>query len=98
MEKTVLKDVYALLKQLGAVASESEFSTDWLCRSECYVRSLRFTGNEPSIGSVAICASKLQHYAGLMGEQHRDLAAQFLRLSDQCHLYINRQSRRKWLL
>ena len=39
MQKTVLNDVFELLQQIGAVSSESEFSRDWLCRSECYVRT-----------------------------------------------------------
>ena len=42
MQKTVLNDVFELLQQIGAVSSESESSRDWLCRSECYVRTLRF--------------------------------------------------------
>ena len=42
MQKTVLNEVFELLQQIGAVSSESEFSKDWLCRSECYMRTLRF--------------------------------------------------------
>ena len=37
MQKTVLNEVFELLQQIGAVSSESEFSKDWLCRSECYI-------------------------------------------------------------
>ena len=47
MQKTVLNDVFELLQQIGAVSSESEFSRDWLCRSECYVRTLRFKRVKP---------------------------------------------------
>ena len=35
MEGTVLKEVYELLRNIGAVANEAEFSRDWLGRSEC---------------------------------------------------------------
>ena len=42
MQKTVLNDVFELLVQIGAVSSESEFSKDWLCRSECYMRTLLY--------------------------------------------------------
>ena len=66
MQKTVLNDVFELLQQIGAVSSESEFSRDWLARSECYVRTLRFKQATPSVGTLAICASKLQHYASCM--------------------------------
>ena len=49
MQKTVLNDVFELLVQIGAVSSESEFSKDWLCRSECYMRTLRFKRVKPSV-------------------------------------------------
>ena len=52
MQKTVLNDVFELLQQIGAVSSESEFSRDWLCRSECYVRTLRFKRVKPSVGTL----------------------------------------------
>jgi hypothetical protein len=52
MQKTVLNDVFKLLQQIGAVSNESEFSRDWLCRSECYVRTLRFKRVKPSEGTV----------------------------------------------
>ena len=37
MQRTVLTEVYALLKTIGAVANEAEFSRDWLGRSESYM-------------------------------------------------------------
>ena len=51
MQKTVLNDVFKLLQRIGAVSSESEFSRDWLCRSECYMRTLRFKRVKPSVGT-----------------------------------------------
>ena len=91
MQKTVLNDVFELLQQIGAVSSESEFSRDWLCRSECYVRTLRFKCVNPSVGTLAICASKLQHYASCMTatDAHAKLSEQFIKLSEQCHKQIN---------
>ena len=90
MQKTVLNEVFDLLVQIGAVSSESEFSKDWLCRSECYMRTLRFKRVKPSVG-LAICASKLQHYGRCMTatEQHTQLGKQFIELSEQCHKHIN---------
>ena len=52
MQKTVLNDVFELLQQIGAVSSESEFSKDWLCRSECYMRTLRFKRVTSSVGRL----------------------------------------------
>ena len=99
MHTTVLTEVYALLKRIGAVANEAEFSRDWLGRSECYMRMLRFKGIGASTGSVAICASKLQHYGMRMFESitHSELGKQFLELSRECHNMINEEAEALWL-
>ena len=99
MQRTVLTEVYALLKRIGAVANEAEFSRDWLDRSESYVRGLRFKGLGASTGSVAICASKLQHYGKRMCEfsAHSELGKQFLELSRECHNTINEEAEAVWL-
>ena len=55
MQRTILNEVYTLLKTIGAVANEAEFSRDWLGRSESYMRWLRFKGVGASTGSVAMC-------------------------------------------
>ena len=91
MQKTVLDEVYDLLKKIGAVDNESEFSTDWLARSECYMRTLRFKQANPSVGTLAICASKLQHYGRCMTatERHTQLGNRFIELSERCHKQIN---------
>jgi hypothetical protein len=52
MRKTVLFEVLDLLKQLNVVTCESEFSRDWLHRSECYLRTCRFKGVEPSVSVI----------------------------------------------
>ena len=51
MSKTVLFEVFELLKSQGLVSTENEFSKDWLARSESYARGLRFHDAEPSIRS-----------------------------------------------
>ena len=91
MQKTVLNEVLDLLVQIGAVSSESEFSKDWLCRSECYMRTLRFKRVKPSVGTLAICASKLQHYGHCMTatKAHTQLGKQFIELSERCHKQTN---------
>ena len=91
MQKMVLDEIFDLLQQIGVVSSESEFSKDWLCRSECYMRTLRFKRAKPSVGTLAICASKLQHYGRCMTatEQHTQLGKRFIELSEQCHKQIN---------
>ena len=98
MQKTVINEVFDLLHAIKAVDSESEFSRDWLGRSECYLRTLRFKGTKPSVATIAICASKLQHYGNqlIRQRQHKDLGERFLALSQQCHAQINQQSRAMW--
>ena len=98
VQKTILNDVYDLLKSKQLVSSESEFSRDWLGRSECYLRTLRFKGTKPSVGCVAICASKLQHFGRCMTatEQYTQLGKQFIELSEQCHKQINRDAVGWW--
>jgi hypothetical protein len=99
MAKTVLDDVYTLLHSINVVRSESEFSKDWLGRSECYMRTLRFKGMHASVGAVAICASKLQHYGHRMlnTAEHKQLGERFVGLSNACHRQINRQSQQHWM-
>jgi hypothetical protein len=43
------------------------------------------------VGTLAICASKLQHYGRCMTatERHAQLAKQFIELSERCHKQIN---------
>ena len=98
MQKTVLNDVFELLQQIGAVKNESEFSKDWLCRSECYMRTLRFKCKKPSIGTLAICASKLQHYGLRMKESeiHVELGKNFIALSEVCNAQINSDATCWW--
>ena len=98
MEKSVLNLVFCFLRQQGPLESESEFSRDWLARSDCYLRSVRFKRVQPSVSTVAVCASKLHYYAERMRERgaHSELAAQFLELSEQSHHHINREADAAW--
>lgn len=98
MSKKILSDVFLLLREMEVVSSESEFCMDWLGRSECYLRTLRFKGSEPSIATLAICASKLQYYAGLMEDldEYKAVSEQFYVLSEQCHKEINLKSKALW--
>ena len=98
MSKVFIYKVFELLSQIHAVDSESEFSKDWLGRSECYLRTLRFKQKEPSVGTLAICASKLQHYGRCMTatERHTQLGKRFIELSEQCHKQINRDAVGWW--
>lgn len=99
MEKTVLNEVFDYLKEIKAVDTESEFSTDWLGRSECYMRSLRFRQVTPSIGTLAICASKLSYYSNRLKEKrtHSNISDRLLQLSEACNQQINAASEAQWM-
>ena len=98
MSKVFINEVFELLISIRAVDSESEFSKDWLGRSECYLRTLRFKQKEPSVGTLAICASKLQHYGCCMTatDTHVQLGKRFIELSEQYHKQINSDAKWWW--
>lgn len=99
MPKTVLDEVYGELKHMALTRTESEFSVEWLGRSECYMRTLRFENQSPSIATIAICASKLQHYGERMiqTDEHKAAGRRFLQLSERCHAEINKDAEATWL-
>ena len=99
MQKTILNDVLNVLLENQLVCSESEFSREWLGRSDSYMRGLRFHNELPSISSIAVCASKLQHYGRRLAEtgEHDELSSRFIALSDACHQQINQRCEEDWM-
>ena len=89
-----------MLLENQLVRSESEFSKDWLGRSDCYMRALRFHNGEPSIATIAVCASKLQHYERRLAAagRYEELSMRFIELSEACHSHINDRSEATWLI
>lgn len=94
MKKDTILEVFGYLKSKQIVSGESEFSEHWLGCSESYMRKLRSSQSEPSLGTIAVCASRLQK----AGEQiissppHRHVGQQFLSLSERCHQLINQDA------
>ena len=99
MNDAILAEVFDTLIDFEIVDSEAEFSRDWLGRSESYARGLRFHKTLPSIASIAICASKLQHYGRRLAAHggHERMAERFLELSNACHAQINARCEATWL-
>lgn len=94
MRKKLIMEAFDLLKSKGIVSSEAEFSEYWLAHSECYLRTLRMKKAEPSMGVVAICASRLQQ-AGeqiMSSPSHRHVGIRFLELSERCHKLVNEEA------
>jgi hypothetical protein len=91
LRKKLIMEAFDLLKSKGIVSSESEFSEYWLAHSECYLRTLRMKRSEPSMGVLAICASRLQ-MAGeqiMLSPRHRHVGQHFIELSERCHKLVN---------
>jgi len=91
MKKHIILETYGFLKGKGIVSTEAEFSTDWLGQCESYFRGLRFKNTEPTLGVVAICASRLQQASNFIRQSpaHAQVADKFLALSEQCQEVVN---------
>jgi hypothetical protein len=99
MHKTILNEVCDFLLENELVASESEFSRDWLCCDGSYMRGLRFCDKLPSVMSIAVCASKLEHYGQRLQHKggHNALSDRLLELSEACREQIELRARAKWV-
>jgi hypothetical protein len=60
MGKSVIFEIFGELRDARLVQSEQEFCRNWLGRSECYMRTIRFKRTQPSLGTLAICADRLR--------------------------------------
>ena len=91
MKNIVSLEVFNFLKAKGITASESEFSEHWLGCCESYVRKLRSARTEPSLGTIAICASRLQNAADQLRllPRYQPLAEQLVMMSDKCRALVD---------
>ena len=82
------------LRDKGIAATESEFSEHWLGCSEGYLRKLRHQKTEPSLGKIAICASRLQNAAEQLGAlpRYQPLAQQLASMSIKCRSLVDADS------
>ncbi len=94
MKKEIILAIFAFLKSKGIATTESEFSTDWLGCCEGYMRKLRQTKSEPSMGAIAICASRLLNAAEQLGAipRYQHLAKQMAELSGKCRELVDADS------
>ena len=57
MSKLILETIRDELKAQKIIDAEGEFCRDWLGKSECYLRTLRFTNGEPSADALSAIRS-----------------------------------------
>jgi 2-keto-3-deoxy-galactonokinase len=86
MTETVLREIYLYLREHELVRNESEFSKNWLGKSDCYMRTLRYKKAEPSIGSFAICAVRLEHTRKQLSSH--SVADDLRRYSELCRNHV----------
>jgi hypothetical protein len=94
MRKSTIMEVFGYLKSKQIVSGESEFSEHWLGCSEGYMRKLRHKKTEPSLGTIAICASRLQNAAEQLGAlpRYQPLAKQLTSMSIKCRSLVDAES------
>ena len=94
MKKDIILEIFSFLKSKGISATESEFSEHWLGASEGYMRKLRHTKSQPSMGTIAICASRLLNAAEQLGAmpRYQHLAEQMVAMSEKCRELVDAES------
>lgn len=94
MKKDMILEVFGYLKSKQIVSGESEFSEHWLGCSEGYMRKLRSARTEPSLGAIAICASRLQNAADQLRSlpRYQPLAEQLAVMSGKCRALVDADS------
>jgi hypothetical protein len=94
LRKNIINEVYEFLKLKNIVSSQSEFSENWLSYSECYMRTLKMKDSEPSIGAVAVCASRLLNAADQLGSlpRYHALSQQLRQLGNRCREIVDAEA------
>ena len=100
MSQQALREARDSLLRMNAIHNEREFCERWLCKSECYMRTLKANHIDASADALATLASKLGHYARELSRSdqshHRHHAREFARLAELCQNSLLAQAERKW--
>jgi hypothetical protein len=100
MSMSALVELRDQLMAAGVISSECEFSTEWLGKSECYMRVLRYSGTEPSADAWVNCAVKLSslvvHLSSSSDTGHKHWRSVFTDMRDRCYGEIDARARRRW--
>lgn len=79
----LLEQVCATLKEANLARSEREFCEQWLAKSECYMRTLRFQNIEPSAEALATLSSKLGYYVNELARRDDETSAYWFNVLKQ---------------
>lgn len=83
MTTRLLETVCETLKTANLTRSEQHFCEQWLAKSACYMRTLRFNNLEPSAEALATLGSKLGYYATELARQGDATSAHWSGVLDQ---------------
>ena len=101
MAAKLLETIYRELESIGVVQTRSEFCTQWLGRSEGYMRTLRFCAQQPSIDVLAVLSNRLRYYAKQYadkdGNANKAAARHFEALATDCDSDIEQRSSTVWI-
>jgi hypothetical protein len=90
----VIFEIFDFLKQRKIVDTEGEFSEGWLGQCDSYYRGLRFKKTEPTLGVIAICASRLKNAAEQLTPlpRYHNLAEELEAMSRKCRALVDADS------
>ena len=96
MKNAILNETYELLREMKVVKNQSEFSREWLGKSDSYMRMLKFKDIEASTSCLTICGINLENYGKKMIETPitKETGKRFLQLSEQCIHWIKERARK----
>ena len=97
---SALMEVRDQLMKAGVIRSECEFSEQWLGKSECYMRVLRYSGTEPSADAWINCAVKMSalvdHLSSSSDAGHKHWCYVFSDMRDRCYGEVAARAQRRW--
>ena len=100
MTTRLLETVCETLKTANLTRSEQHFCEQWLAKSACYMRTLRFNNLEPSAEALATLGSKLGYYANELAQRDDDTCAywsdQLTKLRTQTQAALELRVRARW--
>jgi hypothetical protein len=100
MTTRLLETVCDTLKTANLIRGEQEFCEQWLAKSECYMRTLRYNNIEPSAEALATLGSKLGYYSNELALRGDDTCAHWsavlTKLRAQTQAALELRVRQRW--
>lgn len=100
MAQMILEQVRDALRTANIIATDREFCEQWLGKSECYLRSLRFNKIAPSADALANCAARLAWAANGLRTRDPVAYAHWADVLDdlrvRCYSAMDQQAHAKW--